>query len=62
LADLFRRLEDYKCGPHGGGVKCDCCNWTKARGTNLRTKKRIQLHKQVRQVLKRELTNSLKEI
>lgn len=58
MADLFRRLEDYKTGY--GGVTCPCCNWTKGRHSR-RTRHRIQLKKMVRQFLKRDLQKQIKE-
>jgi hypothetical protein len=58
MADIFRRLEDYKTGK--GGVLCDCCNWTRCKhSANGKRRAKIQLKKMIRQILKRDLRQQI---
>jgi hypothetical protein len=53
MADLYRRFLDKKTG--AGGVKCECCNWTKdADSNNGHRLARIKLKKMIRQLLKKD--------
>ena len=55
--DTYRKLLDVNTG--AGGVKCDCCNWTKVRSSKQTKVNKIKLKKKVRAKMKANLQKAI---